>query len=77
MRIRRRATLSITSTVDIKENDMNIIRYMHRRRVRRLAERILSNQPAYGSYDNRVECVRGAISTAEQFYHEWEKGGAV
>ena len=56
---------------------MNIIRYMRRRRVRRLAERILSNQPAYGSYDNRVESVRGAISTAEQFYHEWEKGGAV
>ena len=52
---------------------MNIIEYLHRRRVRRLAERILSNQIAYSNYDNRVESVRNAIATAEQFYHEWEQ----
>ena len=61
----------------IKKNGMNITGYIHRRRVCRLAERILSNQIAYGNYDNRVESVRNAISTAEQFYHEWEKGGTV
>ena len=53
------------------------MKYLHRRRVRRLAERILSNQIAYGNYDNRVESVRTAIATAEQFYYEWEAINAI
>lgn len=54
-----------------------IMKYLRRRRVRRLAERILSNQIAYGNYDNRVESVRNAIVTAEQFYYEWEAINAI
>ncbi|ROT18011.1 hypothetical protein EEL52_06220 [Muribaculaceae bacterium Isolate-113 (HZI)] len=56
---------------------IKIMKHLHRRRVRRLAERILSTQIAYGNYDNRVESVRNAIATAEQFYHEWEAINAI
>lgn len=52
--------------------------WLRRRRVRKLAERILANQQIIGWRDSRESIAADTIQMAEVFYNEWEqkkKGG--
>ena len=50
-----------------------IRQYFKRRRVRKLAERILAFQIAYNNRQNQYDRICAAIDTAKRFYEEWEK----
>lgn len=45
-------------------------RWLYRRRVRKLAERILAGQPAFDSITPQIAACRNAIHTAELLYLE-------
>ncbi len=47
-------------------------RWLYRRRVRKLAERILAAQPAFDSVSPQILACHNAINTAELFYLEWK-----
>lgn len=50
-----------------------IIQYFKRRKVRKLAERILAFQIVYNNRQNQHTMICAAIDTAKRFYEEWEK----
>ncbi len=50
---------------------MNIIKYLRRRKVRKLAEKIIATQTVYHQEDIKEERVTNAIKTAEKFYEIW------
>ena len=50
-----------------------IIQYFKRRRVRKLAERLLASQTLYSDYAIQRDRISCAIQTAQKFYDTWEK----
>lgn len=52
---------------------MNKIRiYFKRRKVRKLAEKLLASQILYSDYSNQLDRIDSAIQTAEKFYSRWK-----
>lgn len=51
-----------------------IIQYFKRRRVRKLAERLLASQILYSDASIQHDRISCAIRTAQKFYDIWEKG---
>ena len=47
--------------------------WLHRLKVRKLAERILAFQIVYNNRQNQHDRICAAIDTAKRFYEEWEK----
>lgn len=52
---------------------MNAIkRYLYKRKVRRLAERILAQQIVYSDKSLQCDIINNAVMTAKKFYSLWE-----
>ncbi|MDE7442156.1 MAG: hypothetical protein K2M69_08330 [Muribaculaceae bacterium] len=45
--------------------------FIYRRKVRKLAERILANQPVMSHLDNMEDMAVNSICTAKLFYYKW------
>lgn len=52
---------------------MNLIQYLYNRKVRKLAERIISHQIPLSDTEVSESVIRNSIRTAEKFYEIWDE----